>query len=155
MGFNQKELLIMSHLRENSRKNLTKISKETKIAVSTIFDKIKKYEGGIIKKHTCILDFTKLGFDVRVKMILKCPRPNRDEIQEFLVRHPRVNSVYKINNGYDFLIEGIFRHMKDLSEFTEKLDGYKVKDRHEYFVLEDLKIESFLSDPSYIEMVGI
>ena len=63
MGFNQKELLIMSHLRENSRKNLTKISKETKIAVSTIFDKIKKYEGGIIKKHTCILDFTKLGFE--------------------------------------------------------------------------------------------
>ena len=53
-----KDLLIISCLRENSRNNLTNISKMTGIPISTIFDWLKKYEGSIIKKHTALLSFS-------------------------------------------------------------------------------------------------
>ena len=42
------------------------MSKRLKIPISTIYDKLKKYDGNIIKKHTAILDFEKLGFGIKV-----------------------------------------------------------------------------------------
>ena len=150
MKLDSKELLILAHLRKDGRKNLTKISKETRIAVSTIFDKLRKYENTIIKKHTCLLNFSELGYDVRIKMMLKVAIAQREAVLEFIRQHPGINSAYRISNGYDFFIEAVFKDMRELHIFTEKLDTLKIKDRSEYFVLEEIKTESFLADPKVV-----
>lgn len=149
-----KELLIMSHFRQNARKNLTKISRETGIPVSTIFDKLRKYNGSLIRKHTCLLDFSKLGYDVRVTLMLRIPKERREEVKSFLMARNDINTIYRINNGYDYLVEGIFKGMRDYQQFMERLDDFKIKSRNEFYVLDEIKREGFLSDPKMLKTLG-
>lgn len=150
----RKELILLSHLRQNARKNLTTISRETGIPVSTIFDKIRKYEKTVIKKHTALLDFSQLGYDVKVHIALRVPREQRNDLKEYLMKEPLVNSVYRINNGYDFLIEAFFRNIREVHDFVEGLERFKVKKPEEYYVLEEIKKEAFMSDPEMVRVIG-
>lgn len=150
----KKELQIISYLRLNARNNLTKISRATGIPVSTIFDKIKSsYEARIIIKHTTLLDFSKLGYSLRVNMILRANSSNKEDLKRFLLKNGSVNSIYKINNGYDFLVELVFKDLNELQGFSEKIDEFKVKDKKEFFILEDLKREAFLANPRMVDFL--
>jgi DNA-binding Lrp family transcriptional regulator len=156
MGLNileKEDMMILSHLRENARKNLTSISKSTGIPISTIFDKLKKYDGDLIIKHTAMLDFAKLGYEVKVHIMMKVPKENRDDLRTHLLKDARINSVYRINNGYDFMVEAFFKNMKEVNDFSECLEKFKVKDAEEYYVLEEIKKESFMSDPQTVGLL--
>lgn len=147
------ELLILSHFRRDARKNLTKISRTTGIPVSTIFDKLKLYEGSLIKKHTSILDFNVLGYDVRVHLIIKVKKEEKEKLQNYLMKNNSVNTFYKINNGFDFMVEGIFKNMNDYYEFIEKLELLGVQKRHEFFILQELRREAFLNDEELLDLM--
>jgi DNA-binding Lrp family transcriptional regulator len=135
--------LILEHFRKNSRISLTELSKRTKIPVSTLFEKLKLFEDElIIKKHTSLLDFPQLGYDVRTQVLIEAN--NKEELQVFLKKHPKINSVFRINNGFDFLIEAVFTNMGELDAFLKELGNQKVKKTKEYFVLEDVKREGFM-----------
>jgi Lrp/AsnC family leucine-responsive transcriptional regulator len=154
-AMNPTDLLVMSHFRNDARRNLTKISRETGIPVSTLYDKLKKFDGDVIKKFTSLIDFRKLGFDVRVTVMIKIDKEKKDAVRTLLMNNSRVNSLYRINNGYDFLVEGVFRHMNELEEFLEKLDQCGVVERKEYYIIDDLKREAFLSDPVAFKAIGL
>ncbi|MFT4304621.1 MAG: hypothetical protein ACMXX8_00885 [Candidatus Woesearchaeota archaeon] len=144
------EFLILSHLRQNARRNLSKISKYTGIPVSTIFDRLKVYEKNIIIKHTSLLDFTKMGYDVWVKLIIKVK--NKEEAENYLMKNFSVNSFYKINNGYDFLVEAVFKGVRDYHLFSEKLETFGLQKKHEFFVLQELRREDFLNDSELLDL---
>ena len=151
----KKDLLIIANLRNNARATLTMISKRTNIPISTIYDRLKNHSGGLIKKHTTLLDFSKLGFNTRANITLKVDRKIRDDVKNFLIKHQNINSVYKINNGYDFLIEAIFKHIKDLEDFMELMEEkFKIKSKQVYYVIDEIKRENFLTDPNMIDMVN-
>lgn len=151
-----KDLMMLSHFRNNSRISLTKLSKLTKIPVSTLFDKMKQFESiSLIKKNTVLLDFKKIGFDIKNIMLLSC-KNNKEELQKFLLKHPKVNNVFKINNGFDFVIEAVFKNLNDMNEFLKQLERYEIIDKKEFFILEDLKREAFMSSNSkYPEFINI
>ena len=73
-------------------------------------------------KHTALLDFAKLGFNCRANIMLRTNREQRDKLGSHLKAHPSINNLYKINNGYDFIAEGIFTHVKDLEDFIDELE---------------------------------
>jgi Lrp/AsnC family transcriptional regulator, leucine-responsive regulatory protein len=142
----EKELLLISRFRENSRTSLTKLSRLTKIPVSTLFDKIKEYEKtNLIRKHTALIDFKMLGYNVKTQILVMAKKENKEELQKFLMRHPKINTVFRINNGYDYLAEAIFKDLEELDEFTRKLEEYEPIEKKEFFVMEDIKREEFLS----------
>lgn len=145
------DLLIISSLRQNAREKLTEMSKKTRIPVSTIFDRIKTHEINIIKKHTALVDFSKLGYNTRANIILKVKKEDRNDIKEFLMKHSSINSAFKINNGYDFMIEAVFRNIKEVEDFIELLEEkFKIKAKQVFYVIDDLKKEAFLSNPTII-----
>jgi Lrp/AsnC family transcriptional regulator, regulator for asnA, asnC and gidA len=148
---NSKDLSIISQLRQNSRQTLTKMSKKTNIPISTLYDRLRSFCGNLIVRHTTLLDFNKLGYSARANLVLKVDRDEREKIKEYLMKNPQINSVYKINNGYDFLIEGIFTHVKDLEDFTETIESkFKIKEKKVYYIIDELKREGFLADPELI-----
>src|SRR3989338_533511 len=147
----KKDLKILAHLRNNSRETLTKISRVSGIPISTIFDRMKDFEQMLRCRNTVLIDFSRMGFNARVKIVVKAERESRDNVKNFLLKHPSINSVYKINNGYDFLFEGIFRNVKDLEEFLEELDQFSISSKQVYYVIEDLQRESFLTDAKIAE----
>jgi DNA-binding Lrp family transcriptional regulator len=143
----KKEIVIVTQLRKGARQNLTKISKETKIPISTLFDKIKKLEQQIIVKHTTLIDFEKLGFNTRATIMLKAGKNEKEELGEFLMKNEKINSVFKITNGFDYFVEGIFRTIKELEDFLEIIDDkFCVKKKSVFFIIQEIKREEFMSN---------
>jgi Lrp/AsnC family transcriptional regulator, leucine-responsive regulatory protein len=150
---NSKDLLILAHLRNDARITLTNLSKKTNIPISTIYDRLKMQEEGFIQKHTTLIDFAKLGYNTRANITLKVDREQREAIKEYLIKHQNVNSVYKINSGYDFLIETVFKNIKDLEDFMEILDQkFKITDSQTHYIINDIKREAFMANP---ELLGL
>ncbi|MFO8016330.1 MAG: hypothetical protein R6U32_04445 [Candidatus Woesearchaeota archaeon] len=141
-----RDMVIITQLRSNARKNLTTMSRETGIPVSTLFDRIKLHENGLIKKHAAIIDFSRLGYTTRANLMLKVKKEQRDELKSFLSKQESVNSVYKINNNFDFLVEGIFMHIKELEEFMERMDEkFDIESKDIYYIVDEIKKEGFMS----------
>lgn len=149
----KKELLILSHMRTNARLKLTKISRLTGIPVSTIFDRVKAGSPFVIK-HTTLIDFQRLGFTTRATIILRTVKEDREALHEYIMHHNYVNNAYRINNGYDFLIEGVFRHLKELEDFIEHMeDTFMIKAKQIYYIIDDLKRETFLNNPEHLRLI--
>jgi DNA-binding Lrp family transcriptional regulator len=133
---------ILHYLRQNSRTNLTTISRKTGIPVSTIFDKIKMYEQEFVHKFTVLLDFQKLGYNVRAKVLLKVDPQSRDKLRAYLMAHQSVNNLFRINNGYDFALECVFTSIREVEEFVEGLEmQFTVLDKTVYHIIEDIARE--------------
>jgi DNA-binding Lrp family transcriptional regulator len=146
-------LLVMSCLRRNARERLTEISKMTNIPVSTIFEAVKK-NGRQVQKYTALIDFNSFGFSTRANIMLKVHKDDRDNLKSFLETHQNVNSIYRINNGYDFMAEAVFRNIAGFEEFVEKInDGFRIKDQKVFHVVEDIKRESFMSEPELLSII--
>jgi len=139
--------LLLSFLRSNGRESLTSLSKKTKIPVSTIFDRLRLYEQEVICKHTALLDFSKLGYTAKAKILLKVKKEEREELAKFLKSRKEINSADKINNGYDFILEGIFTNVKGLHQFMEDLEeNFKLEEKQIFFIIDELLKENFLCE---------
>ena len=149
----KKELLILTYLRADSRKSLAMISRETGIPISTIFDKVNKLGKSTITKYSPLLDFQKLGFGIRINFILKANDKKKQELKGFLLENKNVNSILRLNNGFDFFVETVFKDMKDVEEFSESLEPFKIKKKKEFFIIEDLKREDFFTKPEHIKLL--
>lgn len=144
-----KDITIISFLRRNARMSLTKISRRTNIPVSTIFERLKANEGTIIEKHASLLNFEKMGYNTNVNILLKVDREDKNSLREFLLRHPSVNSAYRISNGYDFAVEGVFKQIKDMDDFLEEIESnFRIHSKKYFFIIENIKRETFMSNPT-------
>ncbi len=152
----KKDVMIMSYLRRNSRESLTSMSRKIKIPISTIYDRLKIYESTTIMKYTSLLDFGKLGFMTRANIALKTDQSQREELREFLMKHKHVNSLFKINNGFDFMADVVFRHVKDLEDFMEQLEArFHITGKQVYYVIQDIKREEFMSNPDELGLIDL
>ena len=152
----KKDYLVMTYLRKNARMTLTNMSRQTKLPVSTIFDRLRFYKENLILKTTALLNYPKLGFHARAYLMLKTGKNDRDSVRDFLMNNRNTNSLFKINNGFDFLAECIFKNINELECFLESLEErYVIKNKHIYYIIEDLKREEFMSNPSILEMIKL
>ena len=150
----ERDIVLLSHLRRNARAKLTHISKQADIPVSTIFERLRNPLSSYLSKYTWLLNNSEIGFNSRATMILKVDKEQKNEIGQFLEKHQNVNSLYRINNGYDFLVDIIFRQMVYLEEFIEQLERkFRIKQREVYFIIDEIKQESFLADPQTAKLL--
>jgi len=146
---------IVAYLRENARIKLTQLARKTGMPVSTLFDRVHDLPGLGIVRLSALLDFSAIGFSTRATILMKAGKDRRDALREHLLKAQCVNTLARINNGYDFMAECVFRDLRELEEFCEKLEqAYGAKQREVHFVIEELKRESFLADPALLEALG-
>ena len=121
----EKERLIISHLRKNSRNSLGSISESIDMPISTIYDKINRFnKDQVIQKFTALIDFKKLGYHHHTKLALQVSRLQKQSLQEFLSNHQAVNSVHEINGGFDFMVETIHKDIKRYLNFLDELEEF-------------------------------
>lgn len=148
-----RDYTVLGYFRKNARTTLTDMSRETRIPVSTIFDKLKRFEErDVIQRHTSIIDFDSLGYDVRTNILLRAKEGERETLKTFLTKHAKVNTINRISNGFDFLVDAVFRDMKEYDEFHEELRQLPLRNLQEFFVMEDLGRERFLQ---YKKNIGV
>jgi DNA-binding Lrp family transcriptional regulator len=144
-----KDLTILNELRANSRSSLTDISKRTHIPISTLYTKLVRFSGGVISRHTSLLNFRALGYHTVALMFLQCSSP--EELKKALTCSPQVNSVFKLNSEYQFMVEGIFEHIADVDAFLEKLEAKcGPLGRKLFYVVEEFQREGFLADERFL-----
>jgi DNA-binding Lrp family transcriptional regulator len=148
----EKDLQIVRHLRNNARETLTRLSKKTGVPISTLFDKLNQYREQLILRHTCLIDYQRLGFDLRVQLLVKIPK-DKERFEHYISEHFHVNTVLRINNGYDYLIEAVFKNMKEFTDFIQGFERFPIKERKEFYILEDIKREAFLTTDTHVLLV--
>jgi DNA-binding Lrp family transcriptional regulator len=150
---NAKEKIIVSLLRENSRISLTEMSKFTSIPISTLFERLREYNHGLIKKHTTLIDFSVMGYEARARVLYKAKRGETNKLKDLLNCCRNVNELYKVNNGFDFMVEFIFKNMKEMEEHLLKIsEMYPVEKEQVFYMVEEIKKEEFLSKPMLEKM---
>ena len=153
----ERDLLILSYLRQNSRIKLTDLSKASRIPVSSLFDRIIDLKtNGTIKRLTSLVKFENFGYRSKAIIILSTHKKHRKELLELLEKSHNVNSLYRINNGWDFLLETIFPGMNEVEEFVEDIEEkVKLKDKKVFYIIDELKKERFMANPEMAEALGV
>ena len=139
----ENDLKIISLLRRNSREKITSISRKTKIPVSTVYDRIKANNGKIIKKNVSLIDFSKLGYSIRMHLLLRTSQ--RDKIENFSLKNQNVNSVFRIDGDYDYSLDCIFKDMGEIQEFLNIVNSsFAIEKMSICYVLDEIVREKFL-----------
>jgi Lrp/AsnC family transcriptional regulator for asnA, asnC and gidA len=142
------EITILSHLRQDGRIALTELSRKTKLPVSTIYDRLRHGIKEKIIKPSALINFEKLGFATRAQIVLAAENTERDKLFEYLNAHPNVNSLYRINNGWNVLMECVFKNMHSLENFVEQIEStFRIKQKEIHYILEEIKREGCLAKP--------
>lgn len=152
---NEKDKVILAHLRSNSRIQLTKLSKKTGIPVSTLFEKINGFKKEVITKETIILDFNKLNLNTRAFFLIKT---NKEKLKviNFLKKREELNNLWKISNEYDFLADMLFRNIYELDTFKDKLESeYQIENIEIIYAVQEIIREAYLSNPMNIKTIKI
>lgn len=150
--FKKKDLVLTAHLRQDARMPLTRLSRKTGIPVSTIFDRLKAND--LVIKHTALLDFGKVGYAARAYILLRTKKEEKENLRLFLLKSFYVNSLYKVNNGFDFLAECVFRDVREVEEFIDTVDGrFSIKTKEIHYIIDDIKREDFLSHPELVDVM--
>jgi len=135
------DLLILQELRKNARKSLTDIGNETNTPLSTVFKKVIKLEKNLIQKYVTLIDFNATGNGIRINLTLKSK--DKVALKEHLMSHPNVNSLYRISQNFDFLVETIFPSMLKFEDFIESINDL-ICDKKMFHIIDDLKREEFV-----------
>lgn len=142
------EAKALTMLRQNGRAKITDISRATGTPVSSTFEWLKGAGKEKLGRFTCLPNYAALDYNSRAFITLKCDKQQKPQLQQRLANSPLVNSLWKINNGYDYLLDVITRSMGELENFLEVLEGkYTLKSKDVYFIIEEVKTEAWTPQP--------
>lgn len=149
----KEDIVIISLLRENSRMSLTEMSRLTKIPISTIYEKLRFFNKGAIKKHTSIVDFSQFGYSAKAKVLMKAKKANLQQLREQLIICPYLNNLDRVNNGFDYMAEFIFKTAKEMEEYLENMGKvYELEKEEVYYIVDEIKREEFMSKHKWLMM---
>lgn len=149
-----KDLLIISYLRQNSRESLVTLSKKTGIPVSTIFEKLKTNFNNFVERSTVLINVKEINLQLHILLFIKVARDQKQEFQQKIRKNIFVNAIYKINNGYDYILEIYLPNMIFLDRFIDDINrNYQILDYKIEFISEIIEREKFLNDPQTIDFL--
>ena len=142
----QKEKEIIKYLRGGKRVNISEIARELKLPVSTVRDRIKRIEDKYVIKRSSLLDFRKIGYSANIMLAVKINSKQKFEFLDFLKGQKCVNSIYRVNSGYNFFLEVVCRDSLQLINWIEKIKARFTLEINPFQILKVEKKEIFIPD---------
>ncbi|MBN2454765.1 Lrp/AsnC family transcriptional regulator [Candidatus Woesearchaeota archaeon] len=146
----QKQLLLS--LRRNGRAKLSEISRDTGIPTTTLFEHLKQFSAGCVRKYVPLVDWQSCGFGIRVAGAIKAKQSSKEKLQEFLSSSKSINSLQRINNNLDFFFEALFPMIKDFEEFNENLRSMSAKLKT-FFIVEAVREEHLFTEKGHLGLM--
>lgn len=131
------ELRIIQALREDARARLTELAEQLDMPLSTLHDRLKRLERSGVLRTVSIPYYERIGFALRCWFSIVTK--DREAAAQQLVQARHANTVRRVHNGADFLIECIFSSFKQQQEALEEFK--KIGKVKTYPVIEALKEE--------------
>jgi DNA-binding Lrp family transcriptional regulator len=141
------DLKILSALRSNGRETLTKISADTGIQISLVFDRLKRMEEeGLIKSYSCSVDWKRLGLKRRVLLLIRMPERLRQKAQAQLARNHHINNLWLLDDRCRLAAEAMFVSPRQQEVFIKALQKeFEDVEISALAVVQSLKWEGFLT----------
>jgi len=144
--FAEKDFLLLNSLRKDARSSLTLLSRQTRIPVSTLFDRLKLLEKENIIKHTSLIDFRKIGYSTKIHYFFKVLPEERKLLKAYLEEFPAINNVYEITGDFHIMAEGIFKDILESEKFRSAIEEkFRNIEYKSHVVVKDLKKEGFIA----------
>ncbi len=81
-------------------------------------------------------------------------KQNREKLEELLNKNMNVNTIYRVNNGFDYIIEAIYANISQLEKFLEQIETkHGIKRIEVHYLLEEIKKEDFLNNPKTLPLL--
>lgn len=124
----EKDELIIDVLKENSKLSSQRISKKTRIPITTVHHRIKKLEDkGIIRGYTILLDNKKIGKPIGAYILitvdykeLKQKKKSQQELAKKLRSIGSVEEAVIVTGGTDIILKLRVKNVDELNEFLIK-----------------------------------
>jgi len=144
--------IVISNLRKDSRKNVTKISRRYGIPVTTLYDRMNHTQKRFVIKNTSLLNYPELGFPVVCHVAFVPNKASKHELLPFLMEHKNINSLYKVDFGTSLIAETVFRDITSLEIFLEQLErDYSASEIKTTHITQALKKEDFLNNVEHFD----
>ncbi len=122
MGMDDLDVKILRLLQKNGRLSYREIARELRVAVGTVYNRIKKMEeSGVILRFIPLIDYEKVGFGLTAIIGVRAEGKKIVEIEREVAKHPRVTSVYDVTGEYDIYIVAKFKDREDMNRFVKWL----------------------------------
>ncbi|MBU1199772.1 MAG: winged helix-turn-helix transcriptional regulator [Nanoarchaeota archaeon] len=123
MNLKETDYKLLSYLYHNYDEPLSKIAKNTKLSRDQVGYRINKYlKEGLIRKFSPVFDWSKLGYDVFIILLLKFEKSKMaEDFSKDLNKSKNCMSYGKVYGKYDLYLNCIFKDEKELNEFISKL----------------------------------
>jgi Lrp/AsnC family leucine-responsive transcriptional regulator len=141
MELDNDKLTLLKHLRSDSRKSLSEISREDGISLHSLTGSLRQLEREVIVKHFSMLDLRKIGYNIRAHLILGAK--DNKSLRVWIMKSKNVNSCLCTSDGL-FYLECYFRDLKALYDFKDEVSRFELVSLQEHFVVEELKREGFM-----------
>jgi len=116
------DVKILRLLQKNGRLSYREIARELKVAVGTVYNRMKKMEEkGIILRFVPVIDYEKVGFGLTAIIGVRANGKRIVGIEREVAKHPRVTSVYDVTGEYDIYIIAKFKDREDMNRFVKWL----------------------------------
>lgn len=136
---------IINELRKNSRSSLKEVAQKLNLPSSTVHDKVNRYFGKVIHKHTSLLNFQEMGYQTHLFLAFKTKRVNRNELEKHLRQSRNTNTLYQVNDQFDYLVEAVFKNQKEAQDFIDEVkERFVIESFYVHNVISNLKKEEFL-----------
>ena len=97
---------------------------------------------------SCDCEIFYKGYFTKALVTINVARDKRDSLLHYLLDHPNVNSLYRVDFSHDFVVEVIFENRDKMQEFLDQTDVmFSLEQIKTFNVLQELKKESFMSVP--------
>ena len=121
---------------------MTEVAKDVGLPASTVYDRMRRLERTCLSRHVSLLDMK--GY-ARMALVLRIAPQHREAVLEYLMNHGNVNSLYRVNHGFDCLAELVFPSLAQLHDFLRELNNaFAVVECHTYTIVDELKREEFM-----------
>jgi Lrp/AsnC family transcriptional regulator, leucine-responsive regulatory protein len=117
----EKDQLLLNHLQENARITNAELGTLVDLSPSGVQKRLRKLEaGGVIKKHTTIVNRKSLGYDllVFIQVILRGHAP--EAVVEFdaaIQAMPAVLECHRVTGSADYLLKVVVGNHEHLDDF--------------------------------------
>lgn len=112
---------LLQYLQQNSRQTTKELSIKLNLSVTAVYERIKKLEKqNVIKKHTVLLDRTKIGKAFTVFCHIKLIQHTKENIVEFekeITKLSEILECFHVSGDYDYILKVCVADMDAFREF--------------------------------------
>ena len=140
----QKDREIIKCMRTGKRVNISEIARQLNLPISTVSDHIRKIERKYVIKRASLLDYPKLGYFANARVAMRVSPAKRSQLLDFLRNEECVNSIYHVNDGYDFLVDCVWKDAIDRKNWICRLSSDFSPEFHVFNILKVEEKERFV-----------